>query len=99
MQRSSVHVVTFPDLPSAAAFIAATSRAMNSPRETDRSGVEIWVNACQVYLSDAALALVTRAFAPLPVTERLDLPTDARLVLDATTPAMGLLEAERRLTP
>jgi hypothetical protein len=99
MDRSSVHVLTFPDLPSVAAFIAAASREMNSPRQADRSAVQIWVNACQVYLSDAAHAMATRAFAPLPVSERLALPADARLVLDATTPAMGLLDAERRLAP
>jgi hypothetical protein len=99
MRQSSYHALTFPDVPSTAAFIAAASREMNSPREADRSAVEIWANACQVYLSDAALAMVTRAFAPLPATERLALPADARLLLDATTPAMGLLDAERRLAP
>jgi hypothetical protein len=95
MPPSSYHVLTFPDRISIAAFVAACSRV------PDRSAVEIWVHATesQAYLSDAALAMVTRAFAPPPVIERVTLPMDAHLVVDATTPAMGLLEAERRLAP
>lgn len=99
MPPSSYNRLTFPDLTTAAAFVAAASRVLDSPRVSERSRIEIWVSAAasQVYLSDTALESVTEVFAPLPPVERTELPADAKLVVDAGTRGMGLLEAEHRL--
>ena len=73
---------------------------LDSPRVSERDAIEIWVSAAasEAYLTDAALGMVGEVFAPLPRVERSVLPEDAKLVVDATTRAMGLLEAERRLS-
>ena len=99
MPLSSYNLLTFPDLTTTAAFVAAASRVLDSPRVAERSAIEIWVSATasEAYLSDAALGIVTEVFAPLPRVERTALPENAKLVVDATTRAMGLLEAEHRL--
>ena|SRR5579859_7775276 len=99
MPPSSYNLLTFPDLTTTAAFVAAASRVLDSPRVSERDAIEIWVSAAasEAYLTDAALGMVGEAFAPLPRVERSVLPEDAKLVVDATTRAMGLLEAERRL--
>lgn len=103
MPPSSYHLLTFPDLTTTAAFIAAASRVLDSPRMAERDAVEIWVSAAasEAYLTDAALGMVAEVFAPLPPVSRVErtaMPEDTKLVVDATTRAMGLLEAERRLT-
>lgn len=71
---------------------------MNSPRTTTRQGVEIWAGHGELYLSEAALEMVSAAFSPPPVSavrKAVALPADAQLVVDSATPALGLDEAQR----
>lgn len=105
------HVVEFERSIEAAAFVAALSRVLDSPRRTTRRGsnarVEVWTysppagGAVRLYLSDAALEEARAAFAPLPVTAvlRADaLPAQCALVLTGREAPLGTTDAERRLS-
>ena len=91
------HLVMFDEPALSAAFVAAASRVFDSPRVTHRDGVEIWTRPGELYLSTAALGVLSTAFAPPPTEGSVidTLPDDARLVLDCATPAMGLTDALR----
>lgn len=102
------HVVEFVSDIEAAAFAAALSRFLISPRGTAyMTQAEVWIGApgthdvVTVYLSDAALEAASTAFAPPPVTGTRrgeDVPPDCALVIGGdATPAWGLVEAQRRL--
>lgn len=100
------HSITFESIAEAAAFIAALSRVLNSPRSSLNTGpVEIWFSFSAprvlVYLSDAAKNAAARAFAPLPPTRacnRADFAPATRLILDSDhLPAWGSQEAERAI--
>jgi hypothetical protein len=98
----------------AAAFVAALSRVLDSPRGGSAVGrdsaVEVWGSvaagrdAVTLYLTPGALEAAGRAFSPVPVAATCPgdaLPSDAVLILDGRVRhAMGLEEAERLfLTP
>ena len=89
------HLLIFDEPVVSAAFVAAASRALNSPSVTHREGVEIWTRPGELYLSTAALGMVSAAFAPPPTAGSASdtIPDGARLVLDRATPAMGLTDA------
>ena len=71
------HPLRFASTDEAAAFIAALSRALNSPDRVavakTTGSVEVWIDrapsqaAAVVYLSDAALDAAVAAFPPVPV--------------------------------
>jgi hypothetical protein len=104
-------VVRFAERVEAAAFIAALSRFLASPRGrgyTDQpDAVEVWVSVpalherVEVYLSDAAVEAVIAGFMSIPIADaRLGsaLPTNCTRVLDDDhAPAWGLQEAQRHL--
>lgn len=105
------HVVRFERRVEAAAFVAALSRFLDSPRGSaymaQPYAVEVWIptpvpsEQVEVYLNDAARNAVIAGFNSVPVIDtRLGaaLPPGCTLVLgDGRAPAWGLLDAERHL--
>ena len=106
------HLIECERRVEAAAFIAALSRFLNSPRAnafvSPDDLVEVWSvpsvsgNAVTLYLTDAAHVAAELAFSPVPVTRVCaadEIPRDAIRVLDGRAHrAMGLDEAEQCLT-
>lgn len=101
-----VHRLEFGDRTEAAAFLAALSRFLASPRgnslRSDNAPAVVWAlpDGSALLLSASAAAAVTAAFAPVPSSATISgAPPDARVVLDGNRgEALGVLEAERRLT-
>jgi len=106
-----LHQIHFQHRSEAAAFVAALSRFLDSPRgapyrEAPR-GAEVWSHAAHphgavdVYVNARALAAATAAFAPVIVagTRRAaELPEHSALMIGAArAPVWGLEEAERVL--
>jgi hypothetical protein len=101
----------FPHRREAAAFVAAISRFLHSPRGeqylSPPGAAEIWSHAphphgaVDVYLNPRALAAATAAFAPVIVAgthPAAELPAHcAQMIGAAHAPAWGLEEAERAL--
>ncbi|MEO8908762.1 MAG: hypothetical protein ABI408_00850 [Gemmatimonadaceae bacterium] len=97
----------------AAAFVAALSRFLDSPRGSDsampRSAVEVWARSpvgsetVRLFLSDKALEMAEAAFSPVPVTKvvsRGALPAESFLIIEGgVTPAWGVAEASAKLFP
>jgi hypothetical protein len=106
------HVVKFDDPSEAAAFVAALSRFLSSPRgttETAASGViEVWAPSAktaeveELYLSDGALSAAIAGFGQVPLAgvRRGDaLSSDCGLMIGGDRPpAWGVDEATRHLT-
>jgi len=105
------HPLRFASTDEAAAFIAALSRALNSPDRVavakTTGSVEVWIDrapsqaAAVVYLSDAALDAAVAAFPPVPVlTAVLNdmLPAGCRQVIGGRQhPSWGMAEVQRLL--
>jgi hypothetical protein len=107
------HVMEFAHHDEAAAFVAALSRFLNSPKSGGGSGhrrspVEVWARSpvasegVLLFLSDAALKAAESAFSPVPVArtvKRESLPDECFLIIEGgVTPAWGAAEASARLS-
>jgi hypothetical protein len=105
------HPLRFGSTDEAAAFIAALSRALNSPERVAAArtagSVEVWIDrdpsqtAAVVYLSDAALDAAVAAFPPVPVQTGVSkdrLPARCRQVIGGGQhPSWGMAEVQRLL--
>jgi hypothetical protein len=102
-----LQVVRFERRVEAAAFVAALSRVLDSPRGEPGETAEVWAapedagDAVALYLNPPALAAAVQAFPPVPASP-LDTnqgpPRAAVRVLGGRhVHAMGLEEAARRL--
>ena len=105
------HPLGFASTDEAAAFIAALSRALNSPERGAAAkatgSVEVWIDrgpsqsAAVVYLSDAALDAAVAAFPPVPVLTAVSkdmLPAGCRQVIaGGQHPSWGIAEVQRLL--
>ena len=101
-----LHPLRFAGTDEAAAFIAALSRALNSPERVAAAktagSVEVWIDrdpsqtAAVVYLSDAALDAAVAAFPPVPALTAVSkdmLPAGCRQVIgDGQHPSWGIAE-------
>jgi hypothetical protein len=106
------HVISFERRDEAAAFIAALSRFLDSPRGSvymgARASVEVWTRPTatgepvEVYLDEGALEAATIAFGPVEVggMRRGDAlpPACALMIGGPRSPTWGLADVERRLT-
>jgi hypothetical protein len=103
------HIVDFNRRDEAAAFVAALSRVLSSPRGDSyaASRVEVWADVAstdriRLFLSDGAFAIADSAFSPVPVTGTATGDPGAhghRLIIKGgETPAWGLAEANLRLS-
>jgi hypothetical protein len=103
------HVVEFDRREEAAAFVAALSRVLNSPRGDAYASraVEVWVDtpstaSVRLFLSTAALDAAEAAFSPVRVGDSVSRESASRghrLIIDGgVTPAWGLAEAESQLS-
>jgi hypothetical protein len=107
------HTMEFSHHDAAAAFVAALSRFLDSPKgdvfARPRSSVEVWARsavgseAVRLFLSDKALEMAEAAFSPVPVTKvvsRASLPAESFLIIEGgVTPAWGVEEASAKLFP
>jgi hypothetical protein len=107
LHPAAYHVLLFASAGEAAAFTAALSRVVASPRgagaSTPLDPVELWGCTRQMdgdiplFLSEAALRVAAGAFAPLPATTRCgrdDLPSGVAQVIDGEAPRpLGVEEA------
>ena len=107
----TLHELHFTHRSEAAAFVAALSRFLDSPRGArylvPPGAAEVWSHAAHphgavdVYLNAAALAAATAAFAPVIVAgtrKAAELPANGKLMIGAAQlPVWGLEEAERVL--
>ena len=104
------HPLGFASTDEAAAFIAALSRALNSPERgaaaTTTGSVEVWIDrgpsqSAAVYLSDAALDAAVAAFPPVPVQAAVSqdtLPAGCRQIIGGGPhPSWGIAEVQRLL--
>jgi hypothetical protein len=103
------HVVKFDRREEAAAFLAAVSRVLNSPRVDTPAlqHVEVWADGAsspgmRLLLTDAALEAAESAFSPVPVggvVSRQSAPPNSQLIIKGgVTPAWGLADAEIQLS-
>ncbi|HKV50088.1 MAG TPA: hypothetical protein VJO52_02710 [Gemmatimonadaceae bacterium] len=110
MPNESYHRCGFPDRAQAAAFVAALSRFVRSPRGTAyrdaARGAIVWSrtrsdsDAVDLYLSDAALRATTEAFGAPTVLEVVDpgaLPAECALLFTSTSPAWGMEQTDEQL--
>lgn len=107
------HVMEFAHHDEAAAFVAALSRFLESPKARGpaarKSPIEVWARSpvasegVLLFLSDAALAAAKKAFSPVPIArtiERKSLPDESFLIIEGgVTPEWGAAEASARLSP
>lgn len=109
--RGEFHVMEFAHHDEAAAFVAALSRLLESPRPVaadDTRTVEVWARSTvasegvRLFLSDSALAAAESGFAPVPVVrtvKRDSLPDESFLIIQGgITPAWGAAEASAKLS-
>lgn len=104
------HVLEFDRRQEAAAFIAALSRFLYSPRAEAHTAedIEVWALALpsgdgvRLYLSDGSLAAAEAEFSPVRLGGTIRgeaMPTGSFLMIKGgETPALGAAEAELRLT-
>jgi hypothetical protein len=106
------HVMEFAHHDEAAAFVAALSRFLVSPRGSisgrRQSPVEVWARSpvasegVLLFLSDTALDAAKNAFSPVPIVRRVkreSLPDESFLIIEGgVTPAWGAAEASARLS-
>jgi hypothetical protein len=103
------HVLEFDRREEAAAFVAALSRVLNSPRGDIYAGelVEVWADTASkegvtLFLSEAALRATDAAFSPVRVSRRVSAESASRghrlIIKGVETPAWGLAEAELQLS-
>jgi hypothetical protein len=111
MNTQDFHVVEFTGTTEAAAFVAALSRFVNSPRGAacgaDLDAIAVLVRSIatrcvvDVYLNEDALKAASAAFAPVPVVRvHRGLEHIARyvsLIGPRPTPAWGLDDVRRLL--
>jgi hypothetical protein len=97
----------------AAAFVAALSRFLVSPRGGGSGGrrpaVEVWARSpiasegVLLFLNGTALDAAKDAFSPVPIArtiKRESLPDESFLIIEGgVTPAWGAAEASARLSP
>jgi hypothetical protein len=107
--ESRFHAMVHAEPAQAAAFIAALSQVLASPRGsaylTRRAPVEVWVcqapDGVMVCLSDSAMEAAQVAFAPVPPTVMLtgaEFPAPWKLLITGpVVAAMGLEEARRKM--
>ena len=107
------HVTEFAHHDEAAAFVAALSRFLVSPRGSGSGGrrpaVEVWARSpiasegVLLFLSGTALDAAKDAFSPVPIArtiKRESLPDESFLIIEGgVTPAWGAAEASARLSP
>ncbi len=105
------HVMEFAHHDEAAAFVAALSRLLDSPKAgpaARRSPVEVWARSAvategvRLFLSDNALEIAKGSFSPVPIVrtiKRASLPDDSFLIIEGgVSPAWGVAEASTRLS-
>ena len=106
------HVMEFAHHDEDAAFVAALSRFLVSPRggvSGDRGpAVEVWARSpiasegVLLFLSGTALDAAKDAFSPVPIVrtvKRESLPDESFLIIEGgVTPAWGAAEASARLS-
>jgi hypothetical protein len=106
------HVMEFVHHDEAAAFVAALSRFLDSPKGSGtgkgKSPVEVWARSpvasegVVLFLSDAAHLAAEKAFSPVPIArtiKRASLPDESFLIIEGgVTPAWGAAEASARLS-
>ena len=111
LSTQDVHVVEFVGTTEAAAFVAALSRFVNSPRGSacgaDLDSVAVWARsvatrgAVDVYLSGDALKAASAAFAPVPIVRvhrgLEDVGGCVSLIGPRPTPSWGLDDVKRLL--
>ena len=112
-QPKKFHVLEFAHHDEAAAFVAALSRFLNSPKSgtggSRQAKIEVWARSpvasegVLLFLSDTALATAEKAFSLVPVArtvKRESLPDECFLIIEGgVTPAWGAAEASARLSP
>jgi hypothetical protein len=112
-RSTKFHVMEFAHHDEAAAFVAALSRFLVSPRGGGTGGrvraVEVWARSpiasegVLLFLSGTALDAAKDAFSPVPIVrtvKRESLPDESFLIIEGgVTPAWGAAEASARLFP
>jgi len=105
------HVMEFAHHDEAAAFVAALSRFLDSPKPTAAQGssVEVWARSpvrsetVKLYLNDAALQAARTAFSAVAVRDTIAgdaLPDESFLIIEGgVTPAWAAAEASAKLSP
>ena len=102
------HVVEFNQRNEAAAFVAALSRLLNSPRGGSYASraVEVWADTAStegvtLFLSDAALEAAESAFSPVRAGDKVSRESAARghrlIIAGGVTAAWGVADAELQL--
>jgi hypothetical protein len=103
------HVLKFDRREEAAAFVAALSRVLNSPRADTLplQNVQVWSDVAstkgvRLFLSDAALEAAESAFSPVRVDGSVGKESASRghrlIIKGGVTPAWGLADAELQLS-
>jgi hypothetical protein len=111
-RSTKFHVMEFAHHDEAAAFVAALSRFLVSPRGGSGGrgpAVEVWARSpiasegVLLFLSGTALDAAKDAFSPVPIVrtvKRESLPDESFLIIEGgVTPAWGAAEASARLFP
>jgi hypothetical protein len=107
------HVMEFAHHDEAAAFVAALSRFLHSPKGggagARKPPLEVWARSpvasegVLLFLSATALVAAKKAFSPVPIArtiKRESLPDESFLIIEGgVTPAWGAAEASARLSP
>ena len=107
------HVMEFAHHDEAAAFVAALSRFLDSPKSGTAAArqptIEVWARSpvasegVLLFLSTAARSAAEKAFSPVPIArtiKRESLPDECFLIIEGgVTPAWGAAEASARLSP
>jgi hypothetical protein len=108
------HVMEFAHHDEAAAFVAALSRFLVSPKGSAPGArkpppLEVWARSpvasegVLLFLSGTALTAAKKAFSPVPIArtiKRESLPDECFLIIEGgVTPAWGAAEASARLSP
>jgi hypothetical protein len=103
------HVVEFDRREEAAAFVAALSRVLNSPRGDTYAAqaVEVWADtgsreSIGLFLSDAALDAAESAFSPVRVGDSVSKESASRgsrlIIHGGVTAGWGIADAELQLS-
>lgn len=108
------HVMEFAHHDEAAAFVAALSRFLVSPKGSASGSrkppaLEVWARSpvasegVVLFLSRSALTAAKKEFSPVPIArtiKRAALPAESFLIIEGgVTPAWGAAEASARLSP
>jgi hypothetical protein len=107
------HVMEFEHHDEAAAFVAALSRFLVSPKGSAAGArkpppLEVWARSpvasegVLLFLSNTALVAAKKAFSPVPIVRTIksgSLPDECFLIIEGgVTPAWGAAEASARLS-